>query len=124
MYGEEDRVLTAASLVDAYKSNQLQANKICKQSAIILKGYIAGMGSNSLGNYIDLKNDILGFSEDSDIRIFLDNSNENSEAIKKIKSNGLVRVIGLCQGQIEVFGAKSKIIIGSARILKIGAEFL
>ncbi len=60
----------------------------------------------------------------SDTRIFLDNSNENSEAIKKIKRNDLIRVYGLCKGQVEVSGVKSKIIIGNARILKINGEFL
>jgi len=151
MFGEEDKVLSVYKLVSLYKNNPLQANEICQQSGpSIIKGSIAGMGSNSLGNYIDLRNDhprwetitwllkiILGGDygyvnaidsnnkePDSNTRIFLDNSNENSEAIKKIKRNDLIRVYGLCKGQVEVDGIKSKIIIGNARILKINEEFL
>jgi len=151
VFGEEDNVLNVYTLVRIYKENPLQANEICERNGhIIIKGYIADMGSNSLGNYIDLRNEhpraefitwlfkiIFGGDygyvnaidsnnkePSSDTRIFLDNSNENSEAIKKIKRNDLIRFYGLCKGQTEAFGAKSKIIIGNARILKINEEFL
>lgn len=155
MFGEEDKVLKVYKLVRIYKENPLQANEICQQSGpSIIEGYIAGMGSNSLGNYIDLRNmhpraetitwllKIIGgknygyvntvdesnekFGSDlgSDTRIFLDNSNENSKAISRIKRNDLIRFYGLCKGQTEAFGAKSKIIIGNAKILKINEEFL
>jgi len=150
-FGEEDKVLKVYKLVSLYKNNPLQANEICQQSGpSIIEGFIAGMGTNSLGNYIDLRNEhpraefitwllkiIFGGDygyvnaidsnnkePESDTRIFLDNSNENSEAIKKIKRNDLIRFYGLCKGQVEVSGVKSKIIIGNARILKINGEFL
>jgi len=155
LYGEEDNVLNVYSLVRIYKENPLQANEICQRNGhIIIKGYIANMGSNSLGNYIDLRNThpraetitwllkIIGgknygyvntvdesnekFGSDlgSDTRIFLEYSDWNSEAISKIKRNDLIRFYGLCEGQAEAFGAKSKIIIGNARILKINDDFL
>jgi len=129
IFGDEDKVTITQDLVRIYEKNPLQANKSCQQQPILLDGFINDMGSNSLGNYIDLKNlikleNVMKKNDDSDIRVFLEDSDWNREAISKIKQGNGIRIYGLCYGQKEAFGAKSKIIIGNARILKINKEFL
>jgi len=129
VFGDDDKVIITQELVRMYEKNPLQANKNCQQKPILLDGFINDMGSNNLGNYIDLKNLIklentLKTTDDSDIRIFLEDSDWNREAISKIKQGNGIRIYGLCYGQTEAFGVKSKIIIGNAKILKINKEFL
>jgi DNA polymerase III alpha subunit (gram-positive type) len=127
IYGEE---MTARRLYTMYRRNPLAMKESCNTdnpSALQIEGQIFSMGSNSIGDYIDIKSgaylDPLT-DEHSNIRVFLVNSEWNNSAIQKIKRKNKIGIGGLCYGQTEMFGIKTKIIIGNATILSINGKFL
>jgi len=112
-----NRILETKELNKIYKKNNvINANNICNQQILQIRGVVDNVGSNEYGNYIDLKG--------SDIRIFLEDCEWNNKAAEKFKRHSLIIAGGLCYGQTELFGIKSKIIIGNARILKVNKEYL
>jgi hypothetical protein len=112
MYGGS---LDAKSLDNAFWKNQIYANKVCNQQPIQIEGVVDGLGSNEWGNYIDIR---------QTIRVFLEDSDWNARNIGKIKRGKRIAIGGLCYGQTELYGIKTKIIIGNAKILKFDKEFL
>jgi hypothetical protein len=118
MYGGE---LTAYSLYRFFKDTPIKAAEACKKSPIQVEGVIVDMGVNSYGKYMDLRT---GTDNESDIRVFLEDSEWNSNALNKIRRIDKIIVGGLCYGRTEAFGIKSKIIIGNAKILKKGSKYL
>jgi len=129
MYGE---ILYAELLYKKFKENPISMNKICEGKQLQMEGTVFEMGSDSDGNYIDLytnkeylenKNKVYP-EKFGNIRIFLANSEWNNDAIMKIKRKNIIVIEGICYGQTEAFGIKSKIIIGNATILKVSGKFL
>jgi len=127
IYGEE---MTARRFYTMYRRNPLAMKEFCNEdnpSALQIEGQIFNMGSNSIGDYIDIKSgaylDPLT-DEHSNIRVFLANGKWNNSAIQKIKRKNKIGIGGLCYGQTEMFGIKTKIIIGNATILSINGKFL
>ena len=117
------KVIDAFELNSLFKKNRIEMNKACNKSPIQIEGYIEDMGSNAYGNYLDISTKV--FEKEANIRVFLEEGSWNDIAISKIKRNDQIVAGGLCYGQTELFGGiKSSIIIGNARILKIGKKYL
>jgi TM2 domain-containing membrane protein YozV len=120
MYG---KVMTAYDLYILFRDVPLKAAEACKKSPVQLEAFIMDMGANSFGKYMDLRTGIR--MEKADVRVFLEDSEWNNNIIRnKIKRHDKVTIGGLCYGQTETFGIKSKIVIGNAKILKKSKEYL
>lgn len=121
MYGKS---IDAFTLYASFQKNPLKMDEACKKSPRVqVEGNITDMGINSLGKYIDLATQIKG---EGNIRIFLEDGEWNNNIISsgKIKVRDYITIGGLCYGQTETLGIKSKMIIGNARILKKAKEYL
>jgi TM2 domain-containing membrane protein YozV len=125
LYGE---LFFADLLYKDFMKNSIQMNKTCNDKLIRIQGRIMEMGTNSYGNYVDLYTNIEKVEslkvKVGNIRVFLVNSELNDMAINKLKVNTTIELGGLCYGQTEAFGIKSKIIIGNATILKKQGDIL
>ena len=133
-YGEE--LYYAESFYKMFKDKPIVMNNFYKGGPLPMQitGEILDMGTNSYGNYIDLYTDKVNMKDPytgkvsrekvGDIRVFLADSEWNNKAIAKLKRRNIVDIGGLCYGQTEAFGIKTKVIIGNATILKINKELL
>ena len=128
------KVTLAEGLYKLFKQNSLKANNICKNSPVQIEGQIVEIGENSVGKYIDFYThkehsnqvNVLNRKKLGDIRVFLEECKWNNDIILsgKVKTDNHITIGGICYGETEAFGIKSKIIIGNARILKKFKEFL
>jgi len=133
-YGEE--LYYAESFYKMFKDKPIVMNNFYKGGPLPMQitGEILDMGTNSYGNYIDLYTDKVNMKDPytgkvsrekvGDIRVFLADSEWNNKAIEKLKRRNIVNIGGLCYGQTEAFGIKSKVIIGNATILKVNGDLL
>ena len=125
MYGKT--LYEAQLFYKTFRDNSLAMNRNCNEGRppMYLRGQIIDMGSNSYGKYIDLYTHYNSQNQKAgDIRVFLVDNGWNNSAITNIKLRDMINVGGLCYGQTEAFGIKSKIIIGNASIIKVNGKFL
>ena len=124
MYG---KIYSSRGFYRTFMDNSLAMNKNCNEGRLRMwiYGKIIDMGSNSYGKYIDLHTHSNSQGQKTgDIRVFLADNEWNNIAITKIKRGDEIDVGGLCYGQTEAFGIKSKIIIGNASIIKVNGKLL
>jgi TM2 domain-containing membrane protein YozV len=119
-------IYDATPFYKMFRDKPLAVNKLYENGPLPIQiyGEILDMGSNSYGNYIDLYTHYEKSEKIGNIRVFLADSEWNNNAIQKIKRRNMIGLGGLCYGQTEIYGIKTKIIIGNATILKINGKFL
>ncbi|MCL2261302.1 MAG: NINE protein [Fibromonadales bacterium] len=83
-YGE---VITAYEVNGLFERNRVEANRACNNKLHQIQGNVVEVGTNTYGNYIDLHTKLGGLFKprESNVRIFLEDCDWNSQAIAKIK---------------------------------------